>query len=414
MDASLATPLVDSGAVLARFRAARWALGRSVLLMRAGVAVAMVVVAARPSGGARESGWDVAIFAAYLVWAVATGALGRRLFTAVERQPGWLWAEQALCVGLVVVGGGARVIALYACALPIIIATVFVSPRRALALATADAVVIALVLGGASLAGVRAGTEPVHTTEWPLGLVGLYIAIGLFGYVRRLFAALEQTGIAYQARSEEVAAAVSAEARTQTRVAALADVAGRIGGVIPDLQAHLHDLRRRRPLDPAWQAECDELERLVRHAGTGLDELSAYAPAGGGTTQTISAALAAAVGRVRLLGADADISVSAAGCDVPVAATAAAALGRFAEEAVWNAHKHGGSPITVTAAVDGGEASVTIRDSGSGFDPAPETPRLGLASLARDAALLGGQVHIDAAPGHPVTVHLGFPAEQHG
>src|SRR6185437_1718364 len=125
MEASLATPLVDSGAVLARLRAARWALGRSVLLMRAGVAVAMVVVAARPSGGTRESGWDVAIFVAYLAWAVATGALGRRLFTAVERRPGWLWAEQALCVCLVVVGGGARVIALYACALPIIIATVF-------------------------------------------------------------------------------------------------------------------------------------------------------------------------------------------------------------------------------------------------------------------------------------------------
>jgi hypothetical protein len=414
MDASLATPLIDSGAVLARFRAARWALGRAVLLMRAGVAAAMVVVAARPSGGTRDAGWDVALFAGYLVWAVATGALGRRLFAVVERRPGWLWVEQALCVGLVVAGGGARVIALYACALPVIIATVFVSPRRALALATADAVVVALVLGGAALAGVRAGTEPVHTTEWPLGLVGLYIGIGLFGYVRRLFTALERTGIAYQARSEEVAAAVAAEARTQTRVAALADVAGRIGGVIPDLQAHLADLRGRRPLDPAWQAECDQLDRLVRHAGSSLDELSGYAPGAAEAGQTIAAALWAAAGRVRLLAAGADISVSAAGCDVPVTATAAAALGRFAEEAVWNAFKHGGSPISVTAAVDGGVARVTIRDSGAGFDPGPETPRLGLASLRRDAAILGGRLEIDAAPGRPVTVGLAFPAGQHG
>jgi signal transduction histidine kinase len=414
MNASLATPLIDSGAVLARFRAARWALGRAVLVVRAGVAAAMVVVAARPSAGIRDPAWDIAVFAVYLVWAVVTGALGRRLFAVVERRPGWLWVEQALCVGLVVVGGGNRVIALYACALPVIIATVFVSPRRALALATADAVVVSLALGGAALAGVRAGTEPVHTTEWPLGLVGLYIGIGLFGYVRRLFTALEQTGIAYQARSEEAAAAVAAETRTRTRVAALADVAGRIGGVVPDLQAHLGDLRNRRPLDPAWQEECDQLDRLVRHAGTSLDELSGYAPGGPPAPVTIAAALAAAVGRVRLLGADADISVAAAGCDVPVAGAAAAALGRFAEEAVWNAHKHGASPITVTAAVDGGEASVTIRDSGSGFAAGPETPRLGLESLRRDAAVLGGQLQIDAAPGGPVTVRLAFPAGQHG
>ena len=410
MDASLATPLIDAGAVLARFRAARWALGRAILLMRAGVAAAMVVVAARPSGGPRDAGWDVAMFSLYLVWAVATGALGRRLFAVVEGRPGWLWVEQALCVGLVVVGGGARVIALYACALPVIIATVFLSPRRALALATADAVVVSLVLGGAALTGMRAGTEPVHTTEWPLGLVGLYIGTGLFGYVRRLFTALEQTGIAYQTRSEEVAAAVAAETRTHTRVAALTDVAGRIGEVIPDLQAHLGDLRGRRPLDPAWQEECDQLDRLVRHAGTSLDELSGYVPA---ATQTIAAVLAAAVGRVRLLGAEADISV-AAGCEVPVAVTAAAALGRFAEEAVWNAHKHGGSPITVTATVEGGEAAVMIRDSGAGFEPGPQTPRLGLESMRRDAAVLGGQLHIDAAQGRPVTVRLAFPAGRHG
>jgi hypothetical protein len=414
MDAPLATPLIDSGAVLARFRAARWALGRAVLLMRAGVAAAMLVVVARPAGGTRDAGWDAALFAVYLCWALATGALGRRLFSAVGRQPGWLWLEQALCVGLVIVGGGARVMALYACALPVIIATVFVSPRRALALATADAVVVSLVLGGAALAGVRAGTEPVHTTEWPLGLVGLYIGIGLFGYVRRLFAALERTGIAYQARSDEVAAAISAEARTQTRVAALADVAGRIGDVIPDIQSHLGDLRGRRPLDPAWQAECDQLERLVRHAGASLEELSGYAPPGPAVTETMAAALDAAVGRVRLLGADTEISVSAPGCDVPIAGAAAAALGRFAEEAVWNAYKHGAPPITVTAAVDGGRASVTIRDSGAGFEPGPETPRLGLASLQRDAALLGGRLEIEAVRGRPVTVRLAFPAGQDG
>jgi hypothetical protein len=409
MDEPLTAPSIDAGAVLARFRAARWALGRAVLLIRIGVAAAMVIVALRPPGGTREAGWDVAAFALYLGWTVVTGALGRRLFAAVERGPRWLWAEQALCVCLVIVGGGARVIALYACALPVIIATVFVSPRRGLALATADAVFVGLVLGGTTLAGVQAGTEPVHTTEWPLGLVGLYIAVGLFAYVRRLFVALETTGIAFQARSEEIAAAAVAEARTQTRTSALADLAGRIGGVIPEIQGHLADLRGRRPRDPSWQAECDGLERLVRYAGTSLGELSAYAPQAAGP-QTMEAAIHAAVGRVRLLGAGADIAVSARGCDDQLDGKAAAALGRFVEEAAWNAHKHGRPPIAVTATVAAGEASVTIRDSGAGFDPGPATPRLGLASLQRDAALLGGQLHIDAAPGRPVSVRLAFPA----
>jgi hypothetical protein len=409
MDQSLIAPSIDAGAVLARFRAARWALGRAVLLIRVGVAAAMVVVAARPSGGTRDAGWDVTVFAVYLGWTVVTGSLGQRLFAAVERQPRRLWAEQALCVCLVIVGGGARVIALYACALPVIIATVFVSPRRGLALATADAVVVGLVLGGTTLAGVHAGTEPMHTTEWPLGLVGLYIAVGLFAYVRRLFVALEGTGVAYQSRSKEIAAAVSAEARTQTRTAALADVAGRIGDVVPDIQSHLGDLRGRRPCDPAWQAECDGLERLVQYAGTSLDELSAYAPLGTGPG-TIEEAIHAAVGRVRLLGAGDGIAVSATGCDVPIAGEAAAALGRFTEEAAWNAHKHGRPPIAVTATVAAGEASVTIRDSGAGFDPGPGTARLGLASLRRDAALLGGQLHLDAAAGRPVSVRLAFPA----
>ena len=42
----------------------------------------------------------------------------------------------------------------------------------------------------------------------------------------------------------------------------------------------------------------------------------------------------------------------------------------------------------------------------------PGTPRLGLASLRRDAALLGGRLDIDAAPGRPVSVLLAFPAGQ--
>jgi hypothetical protein len=408
MDQSLTAPSIDAGAVLVRVRAARWALGRAVLLIRVGVAAAMVAVAARPSGGTRDAGWDVAVFAAYLGWTVLTGGLGRRVFAALERQPRWLWADQGLCVCLVIAGGGARVIALYACALPVIIATVFVSPRRGLALATADSIVVGLVLGGTTLAGVHAGTEPVHTTEWPLGLVGLYIAVGLFAYVRRLFVALEATGIAYQARSEEITAAVSAEARTQTRTAALADVAARIGDVIPDIQAHLGDLRGSRPGDPAWQAECDGLERLVQYAGTSLGELSAYAPVAAGPG-TIAEAIHAAVGRVRLLGAGAAIAVSARGCDVPIAREAAAALGRFTEEAAWNAQKHGRPPIAVTATVAAGEASVTIRDSGAGFEPGPDTARLGLASLRRDAALLGGKLDLDAAAGRPVSVRLAFP-----
>ena len=385
---------------------------RTILLTRVGVATAMLVVVARPSSGTQPAAWDIAVFTGYLVWTIATSAPGRRTVNLAARRPALLWIEQAICMGLVLAGGGARVISLYACALPIILATVMDSPRLGLALATVDAIVVATVLGGATLLGTRAGTEPVHATEWPPGLVGLYIAVALFAYVRRLLLALEETGVAFEARSREVVAAAGAEARTQTRLVDLADVAARIGDVTPNICRHVERLRNHRPGDSVWQTECDQLERLAAHAQTGLAELSAIAPPPFSAAATVADAIAAAVAHVGSLGA-VGVRIDTATCTHALAGDAAAALRRFVEEAVWNAHKHGRPPITVTVSTTHGQARVTIADHGAGFDSKIAHRRVGIRSLYRDAELLGGHARIAAQPGRPVTVHLAFPVGEH-
>jgi signal transduction histidine kinase len=413
MDAT-AIGALDPELVLARLRASRWALVRTILVARIGIAAAMLLVAARPSGGTHDSRWDVGVFVVYLAWALATGLRAGRVLDRIVRAPGWLWLEQAMCVGLVILGGGARVIGLYLCALPIVMATVFVSTRRGVELATADAVVVAVVLGGATLAGVTPGTEPVHTPEWPPGLVGLFIAVALFAYVRRLFSELERTGIAYQARSQETAAAITAAARAQTRTNALADVARRVDGVVPEIRDRVDRLRERRPLDSPWQDECDQLERLADHAQESLNELSTRATTGTSTIDVITDIVTAAIERARSLGLG-EVDVAISDCDRVVGgAIAGEALARFIEEALWNAHKHGRPPITVTATAADGRVTIAVGDHGQGFEPGSASRRLGLRSLRRDAELLGGDVRITAQPGKPVTVLLTFPVGPNG
>ena len=92
-------------------------------------------------------------------------------------------------------------------------------------------------------------------------------------------------------RCREVTPAVSTQARAQP-ACRLADLAGWLDGVAADVRHGVHWLRRRRPSDSSWQDECDH-----QH----LD------------------------------------------------ATAAEALARFVEEALWSAHKHGRPHVTLLA-----------------------------------------------------------------
>jgi signal transduction histidine kinase len=76
-----------------------------------------------------------------------------------------------------------------------------------------------------------------------------------------------------------------------------------------------------------------------------------------------------------------------------------AALYFCCSEALQNATKHGGpgTTVTITAHADDRTLTLTISDTGRGFDPA--TPATGLTNMTDRLSAIGGNLVIDTAPG---------------
>jgi signal transduction histidine kinase len=76
-----------------------------------------------------------------------------------------------------------------------------------------------------------------------------------------------------------------------------------------------------------------------------------------------------------------------------------AALYFCCSEALQNAAKHGGigAEVTITARTDARKLTVTIADTGPGFEPA--TTGTGLSNMTDRVSAIGGTVTIDTAPG---------------
>ncbi|HEY3209672.1 MAG TPA: GAF domain-containing sensor histidine kinase [Actinomycetota bacterium] len=85
-------------------------------------------------------------------------------------------------------------------------------------------------------------------------------------------------------------------------------------------------------------------------------------------------------------------------------------LFRIAQEAIRNALKHsGGSRISVDVRMRDSMVSLSVSDDGVGFDPSSPQVRgrhLGLTSMLERAELLGGDLHIESAPGAGARVWL--------
>src|SRR5262249_38523287 len=73
-------------------------------------------------------------------------------------------------------------------------------------------------------------------------------------------------------------------------------------------------------------------------------------------------------------------------------------------EALQNAAKHGGSgtTVTITAHADDRTLTLTISDTGRGFDPA--TIGTGLTNMTDRVSAIGGNLVIDTAPGRGTRV----------
>ncbi|WP_027006971.1 GAF domain-containing sensor histidine kinase [Conexibacter woesei] len=86
------------------------------------------------------------------------------------------------------------------------------------------------------------------------------------------------------------------------------------------------------------------------------------------------------------------------------------AIYRIVQEALSNARKHGGARRAVaTVAVAGGRVELSVRDDGSGFDPARATDGFGVLGMRERAELLGGTLVITSSPGAGTTVEATLP-----
>lgn len=90
--------------------------------------------------------------------------------------------------------------------------------------------------------------------------------------------------------------------------------------------------------------------------------------------------------------------------------TAVTTLQRAAQEAITNATKHGkATKITVTANPTPSVTYLTIKDNGQGFNPAADTPGVGLNSLKERATLAGGTCTIESTPNKGTKVTITIP-----
>ena len=90
-----------------------------------------------------------------------------------------------------------------------------------------------------------------------------------------------------------------------------------------------------------------------------------------------------------------------------------ATLYRIAQESLWNIVKHGGANafVTLRLALQSDTLSLSITDTGAGFDPEAIRGKgtLGLISIYERAHLAGGQAFIESTPGQGTTVRVTIP-----
>jgi signal transduction histidine kinase len=162
----------------------------------------------------------------------------------------------------------------------------------------------------------------------------------------------------------------------------------------------------RRATDPDLARMARQQERELREFLFGADTRTAL---GGGDLGAGLRAVAARFeqafgGRVDVIVADDVGGLARSSCDALVGA---------AGEALMNAGKHGGASkvtIYVEPVDDNATTFCSIKDDGSGFDPATTPERVGLArSIRQRVEEAGGRVEINSRPGGGTEVCLWLP-----
>ena len=96
--------------------------------------------------------------------------------------------------------------------------------------------------------------------------------------------------------------------------------------------------------------------------------------------------------------------------DIAVPPPVEHALLRITQEAFTNAIRHGNArQLAITTAPEDGHVELTVRDTGTGFDPSVPHPGSGLVHIRERIAELGGTVHIASTAGQGTTVTVRIP-----
>ena len=104
------------------------------------------------------------------------------------------------------------------------------------------------------------------------------------------------------------------------------------------------------------------------------------------------------------------VTVDASLDDVTVPAPVEHALLRITQEACTNAVRHGNArQLTVSMTRQDGHIELSVRDDGTGFDPAAPHPGSGLAHIRDRVTELGGTLDIDSAPGRGAILTVQAP-----
>lgn len=266
------------------------------------------------------------------------------------------------------------------------------------------------VLGAVSVvAGLAAAGDDVATLQVLRDPVYFLLAGGGVGFVATL---LERS-------AAQVRRAQAEQVRATERAARLTE-RDSLGRQIHDsvLQALALVHKRGRELAAQREVEADEVARLAELAGEQERTLRALiqrrpadAPPAG------RAALGARLqDAARTVDGHLPIEVTVVG-DISLPATRVDEIGAAVDQALHNVVRHArASRAWVFAEMDGADVVVSVRDDGRGFAFDEAALRAAgkyglLGSIGGRVEDLGGQLHIDSAPGRGTELELRVPAE---
>ena len=341
----------------------------------------------------------------YALGVLLTGR-GRRRWQAV----GWLAVLTGGCAALT--AGSAGFVWL---AFPL-----FLLASQMLPLAAAIPAVLGITGGAIAAIAADRGRLDVPAVVGPL--VGAGVAVMITVVYRDLAAQVRQRVLLI----EELTAARDELAASQRRAGILAErerLAREIHDTITQsLNSIVLVLRTARDTDATTDrthagALRAHLDTAIAAAGAALTDtrrlVADLAPAeltGRSLPQAMAAIVAAQTGPPARLHVDGD--------PVAVPTPVAVALLRGAQETLANVRAHAAArQVDVTLTFLPEAISLDVLDDGVGFDPAaplgPTTGTgLGLAGLRARAAEVGGDVQIDASPGHGTAVNITVPRQE--